>query len=186
MPKLDAVPHPKPMTTPPPRAYFGGFTQPPPRAEIQRYMRGDCGYMAMALARLLPDSQLWQVGVGHFAVEDRQGQFWDIRGQMTLDQAWSGLAGPTMTPMTRDQVIAELDTGIYGNAYFTPSRETKARKLARALLPPQAMTKPGDASPETKTPAHARAHPFVGPWAADRGTGSPTPSDAIKPKAPRP
>lgn len=150
---LTPIPHPRPTATLPPRAYFGGFTQPPPRAEIQRYMRGDCGYMALALAKLMPGSQLWQMGNGHFAVEDGQGQFWDIRGQMTLDQAWSGLAGPTMTPMTREQVIAEIDTGIYGNAYFTPSRETKARKLVRLLLPPEAMAKPGDALPETSRPA---------------------------------
>lgn len=183
---ISSHPRPRPSTALPPKAYFGGFTEHPLRSETQRYMRGDCGYMALAMGKLMPGAQLWKVGIGHFAAEDHQGRFWDIRGQMTLDQAWSGLSGLAMTPVSRDQVIAELNTGLYGDAYYTPSREAKARKLARLLLPPQALTKPGDTSPETLPGARTRPEPSAGLTSGERDAGPKDRAPLISPKTPRP
>lgn len=125
---------PKPSSTVPPRRYFGGFSTIPDQRDTTRYMRGDCGHMALALERLIPGSIIWKVGVGHFAVEDPQGYFWDIRGKMTMEQLWSGLSGDSMSPASREQVIEELNSGVYRAPRFIPYRETQARRLLAELL----------------------------------------------------
>lgn len=133
---LPSSPQPRPLEASPGRPlYFGGMAQPPSRAVALRYLQGDCGHLALAFHALMPGSQLWEVGVGHFAVEDTQGQFWDVRGCMNLAQVWNGMSGPRMTPMTRDEVIGALNTGVYGDGRFIPSRETAARRLIRDHVP---------------------------------------------------
>jgi hypothetical protein len=115
--------------------YFGGFVQMPTRALTQRYLRGDCGYLALAFHAQMPNSQIWLLGGQHFAVEDSEGRFWDIRGCMTLAQVWNHIGGEAMVPLDRAAVMTELDRGIYGDARFTPSREKQARAVIRAWVP---------------------------------------------------
>ncbi len=115
------------------RPYFGGFGQVPMHSVTQKYMRGDCGYFALALHQKMPGSQLWELGGHHFVVEDPNGSFWDVRGQLTVEQAWFGVRGQTMRPLSRKELITELDTGVFGDARFTPSREARARADLQAL-----------------------------------------------------
>jgi hypothetical protein len=131
---VPSAPRLKPADVSARRPYFGGFTSAPTSAHTNKYMRGDCGYFALALASLLPGSQLWEVGIGHLAVEDNAGRFWDIRGHMTPQQLWSGLAGDRQVALSRNEVIALLDTGVYGDCLFTPTREAQALRLARQLV----------------------------------------------------
>lgn len=131
--------------TEPVRRYFGGFSLAPTIKDTQRYMRGECAYMALALQSLLPGSQLWELGGAHLAVEDATGDFWDVRGRMTLAQAWNGIAGTCMEPLTREAVIAQVDSGIYRCGLYTPKKERAARSFLRGRLPqpePKRVAKP--------------------------------------------
>ena len=83
-----------------------------------------------------PDSQLLLVGGEHFAVRDAQGAFWDIRGQLTLPQLWSGLRGHgEVEGLTREALITALDTGLYGEGVYLKSSEDRARRDLKALIP---------------------------------------------------
>ncbi len=137
-PMLPTVPHPRPSlpSSMAPRAYFGGFQQPPLPKQTNLYMRGECGHLALAAHKQWPGSQIWRVGLGHFAVELPDGMFVDIRGKMTVEQVWSGLAGPEMIPLSREQVVAELDTGVYRSGFYSERAERSAGALLRQLLPP--------------------------------------------------
>ena len=117
--------------------YFGGFASRPSFKEVRKYMSGECGHLALALSSVMPGSRLWKMGVGHFAVESADGSFWDVRGRMTREQAWEGLSGDKMEPLDRDALIAQLDTGIYGDGRYVPHREAQARRLLRQWLPPE-------------------------------------------------
>lgn len=117
--------------------YFGGFALRPTPRQVRQYMCGDCGHMALALAESLPGSRLWKLGVGHFAVEASDGSFWDVRGRMTQEQAWEGLPGGEMTPIDRDGIIAELNSGAYRCDRFVPHRVRQARRLLARWLPAQ-------------------------------------------------
>lgn len=125
---------PKPQQTSAMRHYFGGFKSPPTSDIVKRYMRGDCGHFALAMNAVLDDSRILEVGIGHFAVEDREGNFWDARGKMTIEQLWSGMAGNEMVPKTREQTIAILDRGVYGNGFYRATIERSARKAILSLM----------------------------------------------------
>ena len=134
---LAVQPHARPELPPGtvPRAYFGGFLAPPLPKQTNLYMRGECGHLALAAQKQWPGSQIWRVGLGHFAVELPDGAFLDIRGKMSLEQVWSGLAGPEMIPLEREQVIAELNTGVYRSGFYSEQAEKAAGALLRRLLP---------------------------------------------------
>lgn len=132
---LEPIPHPRPEETPRPLAYFGGFTRWPLLKETRKYMRGDCGHMALALHSLMPSSQIWSVGDGHFATEGADGYFWDIRGCMSMAQLWSGLSGAHMTPVSREDLIKQLNSGVYKGGLYSRNQERKATKLIKELCP---------------------------------------------------
>lgn len=132
---LEPIPHPRPEETPRTQAYFGGFTSHPGLKETRKYMRGDCGHMALALHSLMPGSRIWSVGSGHFATEGADGYFWDIRGRMSMAQLWSGLSGPRMTPISREDLIKQLDSGVYKSGFYSESQERAAARLIKTLCP---------------------------------------------------
>lgn len=119
-------------------SYFGGFRVRPFMADTRAYMRGECGHLALAVHQQWPGSQIWNLGGSHFTVELPDGAFVDIRGKMTLEQAWNGLLGAQMTPLSREEVISELDTGVYRSGFYSASAEQRAATLMRKLLPPPA------------------------------------------------
>lgn len=119
-------------------SYFGGFQNKPSPDHTRTYMRGECGHLALAVHQQWPDSQIWSLGGSHFAVELPDGVFVDIRGKMTFEQVWNGLQGEKMTPLSRNEVISELDTGVYRSGFYSASAERKAATVIRQLLPPPA------------------------------------------------
>ena len=126
-----------------PQAYFGGFLRRPSLAEVKRYMRGDCAYLALAWARLEPQAQLVEVARQHFAVCLSPGVYGDIRGRMTEAQLRDGLPDQALIcPMDRDEVLALLATGVYSDGPYVPHREKVAQSLLRQLgvgpAPPRA------------------------------------------------
>lgn len=117
--------------------YAGGFRRPPVRSELQRYMRGECAYLALALASAIRPSEVVLLAQAHFAVRDHAGQFWDIRGRLTPEQVWDGLppASRDLRVLTREQVMEELATGLYSDGPHVPHRERLARRLVADLAP---------------------------------------------------
>ena len=121
--------------------YFGGFNRQPSTVEVNRYMRGECAYIALALNNILGDkSVLVSIGDTHFAVKDlRDGTYRDIRGMMTEDEVLNGFSSyhqekVEIKEITRDDVIRQMDTGLFSDGFYVPHRERLAVKLMRSFL----------------------------------------------------
>lgn len=115
------------------RPYFGGFTHHPAPTDTKKYMRGECAYLALAFHDVL-GFDLVAIGGEHFAARAPDGRLWDIRGGMTEAEAVDGFRpGARIEPRTRDAVIEELNTGVYSDGFFVPSRLPRAKSLVRAL-----------------------------------------------------
>lgn len=119
--------------------YAGGFRRHPTTKETHRYMMGECAYFALAMARSIEGSQMVLLNGAHFAVRDPAGHFWDIRGRLSESQVWDGVLGAAqghqIRLFTREQVIAELATGIYSDGPYLAHRERQARRLVADLAP---------------------------------------------------
>ena len=116
--------------------YFGGFVKAPTNKETNHYMRGECAYLALALNSLLKESILMEVAGRHFLVKDGDGFYWDIRGRMDVQQVKDGMVNNwSEHPVSRDDVLNILATGIYSDGPYVPHREKQAKSLLRNLLP---------------------------------------------------
>lgn len=113
--------------------FFGGFGAMPDHATTSKYMRGWCPYFALA-AHDLYDFEIVSV-YAHFAVKLPDGRFMDMRGIMTQDQFLDGLGGNEIYPMSRDELIAEIETGHYKCGYFYEPELAKAKRLIKKLKP---------------------------------------------------
>jgi hypothetical protein len=116
------------------RMYFGGFTSPPQKELVTRYMMGECGYMALAFNSLM-GYQIVEVG-HHVVARDGDGFYWDIRGKMDAQQVVDGIRGDTLTfkEVSPQYVKDCMDKGFASEAYFMPSRAAKARNLVKQLI----------------------------------------------------
>jgi hypothetical protein len=81
------------------KKYFGGFKRTPTASETQRYMRGWCPYFALALHKVFGYRML--ATNGHILAQAPQGDFVDVRGFMTDEEAHSGI-GSSFSPVSED------------------------------------------------------------------------------------
>lgn len=128
------------------QTYFGGFTNPPERAVVIKYMSGWCPYFALAVHDLYGGTLL--TTGDHYAVRigDR---YVDARGVMSHDTFMRDLRRePEETD--REWLKVDLDSGMYECGFFEESELAKAKRLVNKIgirLPVKEAVQP---SPEAR------------------------------------
>lgn len=107
------------------QTYFGGFTHPPTRTVAIKYLTGWCPYFALAVHDLYGGQIVFAYGQ-HFGVQFGD-KFVDSRGITASDQ-WSDI-----TPISREEVMQEIESGRYKCGYYEERELTKAKRLVKSL-----------------------------------------------------
>lgn len=106
------------------RTYFGGFKNPPTRSVAVKYLTGWCPYFAMAVYDLYGGQIIFNGQ--HFGVQFGE-KFVDSRGITAADE-W-----PNITPITRDEMVEEIESGHYKCGYYEERELAKAKRLVKSV-----------------------------------------------------